>query len=305
MIQTQNELIKVIDLINQKSPFQKKRLQGILSEKDEEFWRLAEGYLLSYEQFLRSEGLGIDYLVSGYLNMCQSMLKEQIKFLQTGKYSAPSQQACSNIYFDRNGMLSYMCGLALSQFLWKNHYAMFRFFGRQILQPGINALSYLEIGPGHGLFLTEALKNMRCQYYEAVDISPVSIELSKEIVRFMSNKSDLVNFKEMDMLDYDPSVTRFDFITMGEVIEHVDNPVVLLKKVKSLLSANGRAFVTTCSNCPAIDHVYLFNNVDEIRDMIHTCGFKIEDELVLPVESVVPVEMQNYKMGYNYAGVLK
>lgn len=305
MIQRKNEFNKLISLINQRSPLQKKRLQQYLTGQDEQFWHLAEEFILSYEKFLHSEALDFEYLVLAYLTLCQNMLKEQTRFLRTGRYSASSEQAYENIYLNRTEMMSYMCGLALSQFLWKNHYAIYRFFGKQISHFSAKTDSYLEVGSGHGLFLIEALRNTRCQRYEVVDISPISIEISKKIAHFMSDKADKIHFKEMNIFDYDASGARFDFITMGEVIEHVEDPVTLLKKIKSLLSVDGRAFITTCSNCPAIDHVFLFNSVDEIRDIIRDCGLKIEDELILPVENISPYEMKNYKAGYNYAGVLR
>jgi len=304
-MQRREKFNKIIDLINQKSSLQKKRLKQYLTEQDEEFWCRTEEFVSSYEKFLHSEMLDIDYLVSAYLKLCQNMIKEQVRFLQTGRYSVSAKQAYENIYLNRSEMMSYMCGLALSQFLWKNHYAMYRFFNRKILHYADRIHSYLEIGPGHGLFLVEAIRNTQCQLYEAVDISPISVELSKKTMRFMSDRADQIHFKEADILNYGSSASKFDFVTMGEVLEHVEEPRRLLVKIRSLLSAQGRAFITTCSNCPAIDHVYLFSSIDEIRNMICDCGFDIEDELVLPVENLSPSEMQCYKIGYNYASILK
>lgn len=296
---------RIIDLINQKSPLQKKKLERYLNEQDEQFWYLAEQFLASYEKFLVSESLDLEYFVSAYLDLCRNMLKEQTKFLRTGKYSVTFDHAYKNVYLNKAEMMSYMCGLALSQLLWKNHYEIFRFFREQIKNCQAGVTSYLEIGPGHGMFLVEALKKFNCSLYEVVDISPISIELSKKAVRYMSDKSSFVNFKEKNILDYSPSKKRFDFITMGEVLEHVENPIVLLKKIRALLSSSGEAFITTCANCPAIDHVYLFNSVEEIREMIYSCNFKIESELVLPVENTTPSHIEDYKPGYNYAGVLR
>lgn len=306
MAREKNEFDKLIELINQRSPLQKKRLQQYLGEQDKQFWHLANRFILSFKKFLHSEALDVEYLVTAYLKLCQNMLKEQTRFLRSGKYSvASSEEAYKNIYLNKDEMMSYMCGLALSQFLWRNHYAIYRFFGKQILHYAPKISSYLEIGSGHGLFLVEALRNTQCKRYEVVDISPISIEISKKVAHFMTEKADKIQFREMNILDYDITDAKFDFITIGEVLEHVEDPFTLLKKIKSLLLANGRVFMTTCSNCPAIDHVYLFNSVDEIKDMVHNCGLIIEGELVLPVENLSPCEMQYYKVGHNYAGVLK
>jgi hypothetical protein len=54
---------------------------------------------------------------------------------------------------------------------------------------------------------------------------------------------------------------------MGEVLEHLDKPGEMLKKLSSLLYPNGVIWITTPTNAPAIDHVYLFNNKQEIIDL--------------------------------------
>ena len=71
----------------------------------------------------------------------------------------------------------------------------------------------------------------------------------------------------------------YDFITMGDVLEHVEEPQELLSKLKRLLAPGGRVYLTTPANAPMLDHIYLFRNAQEIRDLIHECGFAIEFEV--------------------------
>lgn len=108
----------------------------------------------------------------------------------------------------------------------------------------------------------------------------------------------------MDILDLDVD-EKFDFITMGEVLEHVDNPVTLLNKLKELLSSGGKSFVSTCVNCPAIDHTYHFRATDEIREMFASCGLVIIRELVLPVEDLPMDEIIDKRITINYCAILK
>ena len=77
-----------------------------------------------------------------------------------------------------------------------------------------------------------------------------------------------------DIFDYEPDIS-YDFITLGEVLEHVEDPDKLLLKLKSLLSENGRIYITVPTNAPAIDHIFLFKNSNEIRDLIKSVGLKI------------------------------
>ena len=60
---------------------------------------------------------------------------------------------------------------------------------------------------------------------------------------------------------------KFDFITMGEVLEHVNAPDKLLEKINNLLSKNGKVFLSTCVDCPTIDHVYHFRSIAESTDL--------------------------------------
>lgn len=51
--------------------------------------------------------------------------------------------------------------------------------------------------------------------------------------------------------------------------------------------------------------IYHFKTVDEIRDMLNSNGFKIEKELVLPVEDLPMNEIMEKKITINYCAILK
>ena len=110
--------------------------------------------------------------------------------------------------------------------------------------------------------------------------------------------------RNIDILNMDFE-EKYDFITMGEVLEHVIHPEKLLIKLKQLLNPKGRIYISTCVNCPAIDHVYHFKKVEEIREMIQACGLKIESELVLPVEELPMEEIVRKKVTINYCSILQ
>ena len=81
-------------------------------------------------------------------------------------------------------MKAYMMGLALSQFLWPNHYEIYRAFETHLKSIGPNLKSYLEIGPGHGLFLLKVLEYLPPEAdIHAVDISAASIDLTRSIIQ--------------------------------------------------------------------------------------------------------------------------
>jgi len=291
-----------------KSPLQKKKLEKYLSGKDAIFFEQAEDFSKEYIRYLESQDIDIEYAVEAYQKLCSDMMKCQIFFMKTGKYSmisSDADEANKNIYENEAVMKLYMIGLALSQFLWSTHYDMYTFLVKDIKQHSGDIKSYLEIGPGHGLFLNRAIEAISPEStITAVDISSTSIAITKSIINYLKPESKNVIYHTTDMLKLDLD-KKYDYITMGEVLEHVNFPETLLAKLKDLLNDGGRAFVSTCVNCPAIDHVYHFKTVDEIREIFGKSGLTIIEERVLPVEDLPFEEIMERKITVNYCAILQ
>lgn len=283
------------------SPMHKKRLDSFLLSRDEKFWESAEDFSNRYMKYLKARNLPVSYAVKAYLRMCNDFVVEQFKFMKTGEYSCKSSyDAIQKVYNNEEVMRSYMHGLLLSQFLWKNHYLMYRFLTDE-LDGRSEVRKVLEVGAGHGLFLSEALKRFPEAMFQVVDISPVSIEITREILKFFAGDGTKVNFTQADIREYDTAET-FDLIMMGEVLEHVENPRSILESIREFLTPSGGLFITTCVNCPAIDHIYNFDSVEAIGDMILETGYVIMKEIHLMVDEDAPKEKsKEMKAGINYA----
>ena len=297
---------KILQLIYQISPLQKKRIENFLSKKDKEFFREAEKFASLYIGYLEHENTSLEYAVDAYLKMCSSMMTSQIQFIKTGKYPAIlSDRPIENIYTNESEMKSYMTGLAISQFLWPTHYEMFCFFCDHIKNVKDRIDSYLEIGPGHGLFLNAAIDRMDNKSgIEVVDISPVSINITRSIINYFKPGNNNITYHNIDILKFD-SHKRYSFITMGEVLEHVEYPDKLLWKLRNLLKQSGQAYLSTCVNGPAIDHIYHFKTIDEIKKLICQSGFIIAKELVLPTEDLPMNEIVAKKITINYCAIVE
>ena len=275
----------------------------MIAGMDESSREQAESFAAGLMAYLESENLGVDYLAGAYLKMCADVMSEQKKFMQTGEYSCESfSKARENVYENEEAMKSYMHGLLLSQFLWKNHNMIFNFYLREV-SAAVDIKSYLEIGPGHGLFLSQAVRIFPEASFLAVDISRTSLGMAKKMVETFSGRND-VAFEYGDIRNY-PVQGKFDFIGMCEVLEHVEDPKSLLTVAKELLAPGGRLFVTTCANCPAVDHLYNFNTVEAIGEMIADAGLKIVNELALAVEEIPREKWTEERAGVNYAATLE
>jgi 2-polyprenyl-3-methyl-5-hydroxy-6-metoxy-1,4-benzoquinol methylase len=278
------------------NPMHGKKLKKNIAFFDERYYKLADAFFEKYTGILQAQNKNLDYAIDCYLKMIADVNSETIEFLRTGQYSSTTfDEVNQRVYARPETMEYYMHGLIMSQFLWKHHYQIVNFFISNLPAYKDDTKSYLEIGAGHGYYLSKALEILNTgTSFIVVDISETSIALAKDFI-----KDDRVEFNLQNIYDYN-SDTKFDFITLGEVLEHVENPLQLLMKVNELLSEDGVLFLTTPTNAPAIDHIYLFESADFIQDLIHVAGFKIEKEVDLLTEDVSPERAAKFKIATLY-----
>ena len=283
------------------SPVHAKKLKKNLESFDEQYYPLAENFLGKYKAFLDREGKTMDYAIDCYLSMISDMNIETVEFARSGKYSSSTfSEVNQRVYANPDIMEYYMHGLLMSQFLWKHHYQIFDYFTKSLPAYAGKVSSYLEIGAGHGLYLAQAVDILGSETsFTVVDISQSSIDLAKKLT-----DDSRVVFNVKDIFDFADDV-RYDFICMGEVLEHVEEPVKLLNKLHKMLADDGTLFITTPTNAPAIDHIYLFNNIAEIQDMLRDADFEITSEVFYSSEDVSPERAAKFKIALLYGAFLK
>ncbi|SHN33211.1 class I SAM-dependent methyltransferase [Mucilaginibacter sp. OK098] len=298
MEQTINYIYNKIEAIN---PIHSKKLKKNIAFFDERYDKLADAFFKKYIQILQLQNKTLDYAIDCYLQMIADVNSETIEFLRTGKYTSSTfEEVNQRVYARPETMEYYMHGLIMSQFLWKHHYQMLDYFINTLPGYRNKTKSYLEIGVGHGLYLSKALEILDDKTtLTAVDISRTSIALAKSFIN-----DDRIAYNLENIYDYNNG-EKFDFITLGEVLEHVENPLQLLLKIYGLLSDNGVLFFTTPTNAPAIDHIYLFNNVNEIQAIIKAAGFEIESERSFLSEEVSPEKAEKFKIAILYGAFVK
>jgi cyclopropane fatty-acyl-phospholipid synthase-like methyltransferase len=196
----------------------------------------------------------------------------------------------------------YMYGLAITNFLWPNHVQMARFM-RETLPKGRNG-RYLEVGPGHGFLLLSALEVGAFDDVLGVDLSAASVEQTRTIIdHFYPDAPARVELRDfLEATDLEPS--SFDAVVMGEVLEHVEQPEVFLRRIAELAKDDAYIFITTCINAPAVDHIYLWRTTDELEEMITSSGLTITEPLRLPYEGKSLEESREENLPINVAYVL-
>jgi 2-polyprenyl-3-methyl-5-hydroxy-6-metoxy-1,4-benzoquinol methylase len=98
------------------------------------------------------------------------------------------------------------------------------------------ASSLLELGLGHGITATAFEPHFN--RHVVIDASPAVIENFHQL--FPDTKVEIVE-SYFETFDTDE---RFDLIVFGYILEHVDDPVRILKHFRKFLAPAGRMFVT-------------------------------------------------------------
>jgi FkbH-like protein len=297
-----NNLQLLTDQILAENPLHKSFLTSAIKLLTQEEICNLEDYIL----FCLSKGLGVAYLAESYLICVGDTLREQIYFQKTGKYRYSTfAEVADSVYFDKDYMAHYMYGLALTSFLWPNHLAMFRFFKNTL--PRNKKGQYLEIGPGHGCFIRAAMEASGYDSFLGIDISETSINQTRALLEHYrgDRPAENIHLKCMDFLSSDLPPASFDAIVMGEVLEHVEQPDIFLRRIATLARAGAYIFVTTCINAPAVDHIYLFKDIQQLEKLFAACGLKIKEQLIRPYEGKNIAESLEMRLSINVAYVLE
>ena len=268
---------KLADEITKLNPMQAKFIQSSLNSLSADEIELFQHYL----SYCLKSNIAMDFLAQAYHLIVKDTLTEQIYFKRHKKYRYSSyDEVASSVYMSEEYMSKYMYGLALSAFLWPNHRQLHHFFLQRL--PKEKTGKYLEVGPGHGFYFMQSMRHCNFEHYQGVDISPTSVQLTNDILASnqFGNFTDY-SIRQENFLTW-KNDESYDLIVMAEVLEHVENPAEFLNKIKQLLAPNGSAFITTCINAPAIDHIYLYQTVEQLKDQIAQANFVINAELIVP-----------------------
>ena len=297
---------QIFKLISKKSSFQKKKILNFHRKLNQKNLKENEDYLKIYKIFLVKNKIKIVDAVNSYIEMCSDMFRCHIEFLRSGKYPVYDLDiAKKKVYNNHTKMKSYMVGLAISQFFWETHYKMFKHL-QSFIFSSKRSKTYLEIGPGHGLFSYYSCKNLdNIKKFHVIDISKTSLKLTKDFLNLsLKNKKTKVKYIHGDFVKSQMD-TKYDIIVCGEVLEHVSNPKRFLEKIHYYLNNNGKVFISTCINCPAIDHINQWHSIEEIRKIYKKANLKLVSQKILPVEKVTYKQALKNKITVNYSTVLQ
>jgi 2-polyprenyl-3-methyl-5-hydroxy-6-metoxy-1,4-benzoquinol methylase len=292
-------------LLDAKSERSTQDIRDFLSTVDAEYWRRADWLAGGLTRFLASHQLTPADAIDYFLEEGNEILGRTLAFWRTGKYADSNQREVLQAHYSVEAkMRQDMISLAVSQFLWPQHYKLLCLFYDSFSSLSGSIKSYLDIGPGHGLYMAAALElAMGLERCVGVDISEFSIGMTREMLRHLVRPGALqarLECRDATKLSTDET---YDFVCAGEVIANIDDPRTFLISTRKLLAPGGHLFVSTCANCPDSSHVYLFKTIQEVRDLLSDCGYVIERECVAPSASC-DIDHEKRRLSISYGAVL-
>lgn len=270
-----------LNTIAKKDVFQEKKVHGYicsmtLEEKEKLVRRL---------HFFLINGETIESLAEAYLAFCNYFAEERVHFVRTGTYRYHSSAETLPLYENPQYMHNYMIALGLSVYMWKIQREIMRFFLKACKNCTITGGRYLEVGPGHGEYFVSAMEHTNFAQYIGVDISETAATLSRKFVEYAVKRKKNFEIVKKDFFDF-KAEERFQGIILGEILEHVENPLAFLKKIYELADDNAFIYLTTAINSPYPDHIYHFHNAEEIYQLFEQANLRVKEEIYTTADGI-------------------
>lgn len=230
----------------------------------------------------RLTGDDLPRFCSDYRWMCGNMFQEEVFFRKNKHYRLSSQkEAFETIYNNPEYMSRYISGLLMSQLFWSNQTAVIDYFDGVFLRKIKQGARYLEIGPGHGLFLSLADQSKKLSHIEAWDISQSSLASTRHALNALGASAE-IELKAADVTAPHSTETRYDAVVISEVLEHLDQPDAALKSLFAVMENEGLIFINIPVNSPAPDHIHLWRTPKSFIEFVGECGLDVLENRMFP-----------------------
>ncbi len=215
--------------------------------------------------------------VEAFVEMTFDVVKMQQEFYETGKFSMDIH---GDLYSDEDIMgRRYLVGLYLAQALWPNHYSKLSFFEDELLAGLRDGARVLDVGCGPGTYGLAIGRAVACDELTLLDISPLSEPLAMGLAEVdPPRRPETTRFVVGDFLQPGDVGSGYDAIVFSEIVEHLTDPERGMERLVDLLAPEGVAFFSTATNSAFYDHTIVFDDLDEIRDLLRRHALEVVAE---------------------------
>jgi len=218
-----------------------------------------------------------DTLTSGYAAVLMDTNRGQSEYEREKHYKCSSyDEVFARTYDDPDFMSYYHWGVYVTTFAWEHQLLLFDFFLRHFIAPlreGGSPGRLLDLGCGSGIWSLLTLGRVDGWHSTMVDISKTSIELSRQTIACtgLSARTDLC---EADARKF-RSDSVFDAGISCFLLEHLEQPLELLKSLAAALGERKTAFVTTALTSADAGHIFEFRRESEVLELAEEAGFRV------------------------------
>jgi 2-polyprenyl-3-methyl-5-hydroxy-6-metoxy-1,4-benzoquinol methylase len=213
--------------------------------------------------------------LNGYISFCDTFKQKQEDFIRNAGYAHKNYDDVNKEVYQNSSYMSntYYPALLFSYFFSSNYFEILRNFKAHFL-PLVNKYqgNMCEIGIGHGMLSSLALKNNNKLKSYGIDISPIAKTVTKKV-------NEIFNVEVTEVIIADAtqniSIKNNQVIICAEVLEHLPNPELLLSQIHQSMSDDGVFFLTASINMESVDHLYLFKSDNEVEEMVFNSGFEV------------------------------
>jgi 2-polyprenyl-3-methyl-5-hydroxy-6-metoxy-1,4-benzoquinol methylase len=228
---------------------------------------------------LYSHGDTLENAVKGYVGFIIDSMRRQKRFEVERSYPAKTYaEAVAEVYLNDDYMeRQYLPGLLLSHYLWTHHYQQIKYFKAFFIDNlrAYKVTDFAEIGVGTGIYSRMALEELPGAHGVGFDISPLSLKFAERHVASygIGGRYEVL----MQNILTAPPERKFQSVICVEVLEHLEDPVALLKGLKAMAAPGAKLFVTAALNAAHADHIYLYREPADVLSQVDEAGLLVEN----------------------------
>lgn len=229
------------------------------------------------ERMFQTEG-SVELAAKGYCAFVLDGMRLMKRFEKTGEYVAKTYaEAASEVYNNREYMFNlYLPGNLLSHYLWPHHYRQLVFVRNSFIADmrASASPSFFDVGIGTGFYSRVLLNEVPGARGIGFDVSEFSIDYTRRQVDAYQC-GDRYELRRQDVTAQPVGVVA-PFVVCVEVLEHLEDPLAMLRTLRSLVAPGGKALITAALTAPNADHIYLYRNAEEVHQQLREVGFRLE-----------------------------
>lgn len=215
--------------------------------------------------------------VIGYGRFALESMKLQKLFDKTRQYENKTyEQAANEVYQNRDYMFNlYLPGILLSHFLWEHHYKQHQFYKAEFLprMRDHGGKLFYDVGIGTGFYSKELLIADPEMRGRGFDLSPSSMDYTLATLTAFGVRDRYETVHRNIVTE--PVSPPADFVVSIEVLEHLEDPQEFLDALCKMLKPNGLGLISAALTAPNADHIYLYNEPEEVVAQLEKAGFKL------------------------------